>query len=360
MMLIVFSSVACCSVASSTSCRRRRRSAARTGAERAVLAAVNDAVRSVRCRRFCERCCAAVYPDGRGHRDRAVRTAAALRQESWTRFARGSARVHRFPGMDQRIRRLRSIGDLAAMVWAPFVVRVGGQVEQLRVWTTSTWIRDNGAWKVMNLTFSSRIAGCRLMIASLLIANRGEIACRVIRTARRLGIRTVAVYSDADAKALHVRMADEAVHIGPSPGARILSARRQDHRGGEGDRRRGDPSGLRLPLRERRLRAGGDRCGPDLGRAEAGQHPRHGPQGRGQEVDGRGRRAGDARLSRRGPGPEAPQEGSRRDRLSGADQGGRGRRRQGHAPGRRAGQISTTRSTAPSARRRARSATTAC
>ena len=55
------------------------------------------------------------------------------------------------------------------------------------------------------------------MIQSLLIANRGEIACRIIRTARSMGIRTIAVYSDADAKALHVRSADEAVHIGPSP-----------------------------------------------------------------------------------------------------------------------------------------------
>ena len=54
------------------------------------------------------------------------------------------------------------------------------------------------------------------MIKSLLIANRGEIACRIIRTARAMGIRTVAVYSDADAKALHVQQADEALHIGAS------------------------------------------------------------------------------------------------------------------------------------------------
>ncbi len=55
------------------------------------------------------------------------------------------------------------------------------------------------------------------MFKKILIANRGEIACRVIKTARRMGIQTVAVYSDADARAPFVQMADEAVHIGPSP-----------------------------------------------------------------------------------------------------------------------------------------------
>lgn len=72
------------------------------------------------------------------------------------------------------------------------------------------------------------------MIKSLLIANRGEIACRIIRTARDLGIHTVAVYSDADANALHVQQADEAVHIGPSAaresylvGDKIIAAAKQ-------------------------------------------------------------------------------------------------------------------------------------
>ncbi|MCW4114789.1 acetyl/propionyl/methylcrotonyl-CoA carboxylase subunit alpha [Aurantimonas sp. MSK8Z-1] len=72
------------------------------------------------------------------------------------------------------------------------------------------------------------------MFETILIANRGEIACRVIKTARRMGIRTVAVYSDADRRALHVAMADEAVRIGPAPAAQsyldidaILSACRQ-------------------------------------------------------------------------------------------------------------------------------------
>jgi len=55
------------------------------------------------------------------------------------------------------------------------------------------------------------------MFKKILIANRGEIACRVIKTARKMGIATVAVYSDADRHALHVQMADEAIHIGPAP-----------------------------------------------------------------------------------------------------------------------------------------------
>ncbi|MFU0506612.1 acetyl/propionyl/methylcrotonyl-CoA carboxylase subunit alpha [Pseudaminobacter sp. NGMCC 1.201702] len=72
------------------------------------------------------------------------------------------------------------------------------------------------------------------MFSKILIANRGEIACRIIRTARKMGVKTVAVYSDADARSLHVEMADEAVHIGPSPasesylrGDKIIEAAKQ-------------------------------------------------------------------------------------------------------------------------------------
>ena len=55
------------------------------------------------------------------------------------------------------------------------------------------------------------------MFNKILIANRGEIACRIIRTARKMGVKTVAVYSEADASARHVSLADEAIEIGPAP-----------------------------------------------------------------------------------------------------------------------------------------------
>src|SRR5258705_1617830 len=74
------------------------------------------------------------------------------------------------------------------------------------------------------------------MFTKILIANRGEIACRVIKTARRLGVRTVAVFSDADANARHTRLADEAVLIGAAPAResylvidRIIAAAKQTH-----------------------------------------------------------------------------------------------------------------------------------
>src|SRR5258707_15756844 len=62
------------------------------------------------------------------------------------------------------------------------------------------------------------------MFKTILIANRGEIACRIIKTARRLGIATVAVYSEADKDALHVEMADEAIPIGPPAAAQSYLA----------------------------------------------------------------------------------------------------------------------------------------
>ena len=74
-----------------------------------------------------------------------------------------------------------------------------------------------GIGSVVALIWLGGTGSARLMFKKILIANRGEIACRVIRTARRMGIKTVAVYSDADARAPHVKMADESVRLGPPP-----------------------------------------------------------------------------------------------------------------------------------------------
>ena len=110
----------------------------------------------------------------------------------------------------------------------------------------SLWRRVCSAVDWLCIAFGRRQR--TLMFKKILIANRGEIACRVIRTARRMGIKTVAVYSDADARAPHVKMADESVRLGPPPASRILPQGRADHRRVQGDRRRGGAPGLRLPV----------------------------------------------------------------------------------------------------------------
>ena len=93
------------------------------------------------------------------------------------------------------------------------------------------------------------------MLKKLLIANRGEIAIRIARSAAEMGIATVAIYSEDDALSLHTRKADKAVAL-QRFGRGRLSRRRADRGGGESGRLRRDPSRLRLPERERRVRAG--------------------------------------------------------------------------------------------------------
>jgi 3-methylcrotonyl-CoA carboxylase alpha subunit len=140
------------------------------------------------------------------------------------------------------------------------------------------------------------------VIESLLIANRGEIACRIIRTARRLGVRTVAVYSDADAKALHVREADEAVHIGPSParesylvGEKIIAAARET--GAEAIHPGYGFLSENADFAQAVLDAGLIWVGPKP------LDPGDGAEGRCQEADGLGRRADHSGLSWRRPEP---------------------------------------------------------
>ena len=198
------------------------------------------------------------------------------------------------------------------------------------------------------------------MFTRILIANRGEIACRVIKTARTDGHR--------DGRGLQRRRRERAPRASrrrggahrPGAGARVVPARRRDRRGGEGDGRAGDPSRLRLPVRERRLRRRVRRRRHRLHRPAGRGDPRDGIEVRGEGADGKGRRAAHAGLSRRRPGSGAARARGRPHRLSGADQGERRRRRQGHAPRRRRRATSPPRSRRASARRRARSATTAC
>ena len=169
------------------------------------------------------------------------------------------------------------------------------------------------------------------MFKRILIANRGEIACRIIKTARRMGIETVAVYSEADRDALHVEMADEAVAIGPPAAAesylvieKIVAAARRTraeavHPGyGFLSEREAFPKAL--------ADAGIVFIGPNPGAIAAMGDKIEFEEGRrpGQGLD----RARPSRRDRERGRGHADRRG---DRLSGDDQGVRRRRRQGHA-----------------------------
>ena len=169
------------------------------------------------------------------------------------------------------------------------------------------------------------------MFQKVLIANRGEIALRILRACKELGIQTVAVHSTADANAMHVRLADESVCIGPPPAKRQLSQHPLDHRRLRDHRRRRRASGLRLPLGKRPLRPDPDRAQGHLHRPvrriiSRSWATRSRPRRRRVELgipvvpgsDGEVETEDDAQDDRRG------------NRLSGADQGDGRRRRARH------------------------------
>jgi len=198
------------------------------------------------------------------------------------------------------------------------------------------------------------------MFKSVLIANRGEIACRVARTARQLGLRVIAVYSQADAHALHVRLADEAHVIGPAPAAQsylaidkiiaVAKASRADciHPGygflaenAAFAQACSDASIAFVGPPPAAMRAMGLKDRAKTLMEKAGVPVVPGFHGEMQE-------------------PKFLQRKAYEDRLSGADQGGRRRRRQGHAQGRAPRRVRGGAWPPPSARRRRRSATSAC
>ena len=173
------------------------------------------------------------------------------------------------------------------------------------------------------------------MFTSVLIANRGEIACRIARTAQAHG--------PAHHRGLfggrRRRAACAAVRRGASRSARrrrresYLAHRQADRRRARRRARNASIPGYGFLSENADFAQACARCRHRLRRPAAGGDPRHGAEGPRQGADGEGRRAGGARLSRRAAGAEIPQAEGLRDRLSGADQGGGRRRRQGHARG---------------------------
>ena len=134
--------------------------------------------------------------------------------------------------------------------------------------------------------------------SSVLVANRGEIAGRVIRACREAGLRSIAVYSDADADAPYVRLADDAVRLGPTPAAESYLSIERVIAAAARVGRRGRPPRLRLPVRAGRVRARRRRRRARLHRPDRRRHGRDGPQGPRPRDRRARRRAGHAAVRR--------------------------------------------------------------
>ena len=138
---------------------------------------------------------------------------------------------------------------------------------------------------------SSSAERIRSVFAKVLVANRGEIALRIFRTLRDMGIASVAVYSDADRDALHPRFADEAFALGGATSAESYLVVEKLLEAARALGRRGGSPGLRLPRRERRVRAGGRGGGARLDRPAAGRDRADGLEDARAPGDAGGRRA---------------------------------------------------------------------
>ena len=195
-----------------------------------------------------------------------------------------------------------------------------------------------------------------MSFSKILVANRGEIAWRVMRTAKAMGYRTVAVYSDADKDAPHVAFADEAVRIGPPPvGESYLSIDRileAAHKSGAD----AVHPGYGFLSENEAFAAACEQGRPGLHRPAARRDRRDGQQGRRQAPHDRCRRAVRAGLPGRRPERCQPRDGSAQDRPAGDGQGRSRRRRTRHAPGRAATATCSRRSAPRAPRPRAPSA----